>query len=283
MSGMALPYICVVCGTQYAPSEVPPARCAICDDERQYVPPTGPAWTSLEGLRAAHRNAFERFEPGVFGIGSYPEFAIGQRALLLCTPAGNVLWDCVSLIDDATVDIVTALGGVQAIAISHPHYYTTMVEWSRAFAGAPIHLHAADRRWVMRPDPAVSFWEGATREVLPGITLVHAGGHFAGGTVLHWAAGAEGRGVLCSGDILQVVPDTRYVSFMRSYPNAIPLPASDVQRIARVVAAFRFDRVYGAWWGRNILSGGQRAVRDSAARYVAWVTGERNSGHEPAP
>ena len=278
MSGVGLPYICAVCGMQYAPSDVPPGRCAICDDERQYVPPSGPAWTTLAGLRAGHRNAFERFEPGLFGVGTYPEFAIGQRALLLCTPEGNILWDCVSLIDDATVDIVTALGGVKAIAISHPHYYTTMVEWSRAFGGVPIHLHAADRRWVMRPDPAIAFWEGASRVLLPGVTLVHAGGHFAGGTVLHWAAGADGRGALCSGDILQVVPDTRYVSFMRSYPNAIPLPASDVERIAQVVGAFRFERVYGAWWGRNILSGGQQAVRDSAARYVAWITGARNAG-----
>ena len=100
---------------------------------------------------------------------------IGQRAILACTPAGNVLWDCIALIDDATVDLLKGLGGVAAIAISHPHYYTTMVEWSRAFGGVPIHLHEADRQWVMRADPAVQSW-GDTKPIAPG--LVRLGGHF---------------------------------------------------------------------------------------------------------
>ena len=47
--------------------------------------------------------------------------------------------------------------------------------------------------------------------------------------MLHWAGGADGRGALLSGDIVQVVPDRRYVSFMYSYPNLIPLPAAAVE------------------------------------------------------
>src|SRR3712207_8730925 len=78
----------------------------------------------------------------------------------------------------------------------------------------PIHLHAADRQWVMRADPAVRFWEGDTKPIGPGLTLVRLGGHFDGGTVLHWADWSEGRGVLLSGDILQVVP-SRHVSLDR--------------------------------------------------------------------
>ncbi len=269
-------WICTGCGTQHAPSAVAPARCAACDDERQYVPGTGQAWATLTGLRRSHHNAFQRYEPDVFGIGTYPEFAIGQRALLLRTPNGNVLWDCLSLIDEATVDIVTALGGLSAIAISHPHFYTSMIEWSRALGDVPIHLHAADRRWVMRPDPAVRFWDGPTHALLPGVTLVHVGGHFAGSTVLHWASGAEGRGALFSSDTLQVVPDTRHVSFMRSYPNFIPLSAPEVQRIASVVRPYRFDRVYGSFWRRHVLEDAHRAVQESAERYVSWVTGLRD-------
>src|SRR5215207_5224051 len=129
--------ICVTCGTQFAASAAPPASCPVCDDYRQYVPPSGQAWTTLEKLRQTHRNSFRRLEPNLMGIGSTPEFAIAQRALLVQSPAGNVLWDCISLIDDATVDLLNGLGGVSAVAISHPHYYTTMVEWSRAFGGVP--------------------------------------------------------------------------------------------------------------------------------------------------
>ena len=153
-------FICTACGTQYPPSEAPPSTCRICTDERQYVPASGQSWTTLDGLRKAHSNKFRRLATGLTTIETTPAFGIGQRAILARTPAGNVLWDCIALIDDATIDVLKGLGGVTAIAISHPHYYTTMVEWSRAFGGVPIHLHAADRQWVMRADPAVQFWEG---------------------------------------------------------------------------------------------------------------------------
>src|SRR4029077_1174856 len=131
----------------------------------------------------AHSNKFRRLATGLMTIETTPGFGIGQRAILARTPTGNVLWDCIALIDDATVDLLQGLGGVMAIAISHPHYYTTMVEWSRALGGVPIHLHADDRQWVMRADPAVQFWDGDTKPIGP----TRLGGHFDGGTVLHWA------------------------------------------------------------------------------------------------
>src|SRR5437660_257308 len=163
-------FICTACGTQYAPGEAPPAHCTICEDERQYVPPTGQSWTTLEALAARHFNSFREHEPGLIGIGSQPAFAIGQRALLVCTPHGNVLWDCISLLDAATVTLIKGLGGLAAIAISHPHFYATMVEWGRAF-DAPVLVHEDDRQWIMRPDEIVQPWSGETREVLAGVTL----------------------------------------------------------------------------------------------------------------
>ena len=195
-------FICTACGTQYPPSEAPPDACLICTDERQFVPASGQSWTTLEKLRNAHSNKFRRLAAGLTTIETTPAFGIGQRAILARTPAGNVLWDCLALIDDATVDLLKGVGGVAGIAISHPHYYTTMVEWSRALGGVPIHLHAADRQWVTRADPAMQFWEGDTKPIARGLTLVRLGGHFEGGTVLHWADWSEGRGVLLSGDIL---------------------------------------------------------------------------------
>jgi glyoxylase-like metal-dependent hydrolase (beta-lactamase superfamily II) len=149
-----LAFICAACGTQYPPSQTPPGACPICTEERQFVPALGQSWTTLEGLRSTHSNKFRRLATGLTTIETTPTFGIGQRAILARTPAGNVLWDCIALIDDATVDVLKGLGGVVAIAISHPHYYTTMGEWSRALGGVPIYLHAADRQWVMRADPA---------------------------------------------------------------------------------------------------------------------------------
>jgi len=206
-------FICKTCGTQFAATENEPERCPICEDERQYIGWQGQQWTTLPALQADHHNVIKTIEPNLTGIGTHPSFAIGQRALLVQTREGNLLWDC----DDPTVAAVNALGGIQAIAISHPHYYSSMVEWSRAF-DAPIYLHAADRQWVMRPDDAIEFWEGETKPLWDGMTLIRGGGHFEGGTVLHWPAGADGKGALLTGDILQVVSDRRYVSFMYSYP-----------------------------------------------------------------
>ena len=264
-------FICTTCGTQYPESDVPPQGCRICQDERQYVNPLGQAWTTLPALRRTHFNAFRRHEPGLIGIGTTPAFAIGQRALLLRTGVGNVLWDCISFIDDATVDIVKALGGIAAIAISHPHFYSSMVEWSHAFDRAPIYLHAADEKWVTRPDQVITLWEGETRQLLPGVTLLRCGGHFAGGTVLHSADAAGGKGALLSGDILHVGPD-RKVSFMRSYPDLIPLDASSVQHVADVLAGCRFDAIYGAFWDRIITSGGMDTLAYSVRRYLRAIS-----------
>jgi hypothetical protein len=265
-------FICSTCGAQYPPSERAPATCPICTDERQFVPASGQSWTTLEALRKTHSNKIRRLATGLTSIETAPAFAINQRAILAQTPGGNVLWDCIALIDDATVDLVNGMGGVAAIAISHPHFYTTMVEWSRALGNVPIYLHAADREWVMRPDSAVQFWDGDAKGIAPGVTLVRLGGHFAGATVLHWSDWDGGRGVVLSGDVLQVVP-SGHVSFMWSYPNLIPLSAAKVQRIAESLEPFAFDAVYGAFSGRgHIETGGKRAVAASVARYIGRIS-----------
>ena len=171
----------------------------------------------------------EEEAPRLLGIGTEPEFAISQGALLLQSDGGNLLWDCITLLDGQTAAELNARGGIRAIAISHPHYYTTMVDWAERF-DAQIFLHTADREWVMRKSPRIRFWEGTTLSLWDGLTLINCGEHFEGGAVLHWPAGANGKGALLTGDIIQVVQDRRYVSFMRSYPNLIPLgrPRSNV-------------------------------------------------------
>ncbi len=265
-------FICVTCGTQYPPSDAAPANCRICDDERQYVPAGGQRWTDLAAMRRSHFNAWRQHEPNLLGIGTTPSFAIGQRALLIRTKSGNILWDCISFIDEATIALLRGLGGISAIAISHPHYYASMVEFAHAF-GATIWLHEGDRGEVMRPDPAIRFWSGETHALTDGLTLVNAPGHFDGATMLHWAGGAGGKGALLSGDIFQVVPDRHHVSFMRSYPNLIPLPATAVRKMDAVMRPFAYDRIYGAWWDRCIETGAKHAVAESVERYLRWITG----------
>lgn len=264
-------YICATCGVQYAQSGSPPSSCPVCEDERQFVGWDGQRWTTLAELRSTHANV-AREEAGLIGIVTEPAFAIGQRALLVPDPGFPLLWDCLTLIDDATVAAVRAAGGIRAIAISHPHYYSAMVEWARAF-DVPVYLHAADRAWAMRPDPAVVFWEGETLVLSDGITLIRCGGHFPGAAVLHWRRGVEGRGALLAGDVLQVGADRKSVSVMYSYPNYIPLDAGAVRRIGAAVAPYRFERIYGAFRDRNVLQDGDAVVRRSLERYLRAIGG----------
>ena len=265
-------YICITCGVQYAQTPTPPEPCLICADYRQYVNHDGQHWTTLDDLRRDHRSVFETLEPGLTCIVTEPKFAIGQRPMLVQTSKGNVLWDCNSFIDADTVAAIHELGGVEAIAISHPHFYDSMVEWSRALGDVPIHLPAADKEWVMRPDPNIVFWEGDTHALLNGITVIRCGGHFDGSSVLHWVDGAEGRGLLLTGDTIQVVADRRYVTFMSSYPNQIPMSAKKVTRIVDAVEPFAFDWIYGGWAGKVVNADAKNAVKRSAERYIRAIS-----------
>ena len=265
-------FLCVTCGTQFAPSNEPPATCPICTDPRQFVGFDGQQWTTLEELRQNYRNVVKQEEPRLYSIHTQPHFGIGQRAFLLQTPGGNVLWDCVALLDEATTESLSALGGVAAIAISHPHYYTSMVEWSVAFGNAPIHLHAEDRQWVMRPHRNIRFWSGDRCVLLDSLTLIHTPGHFAGFQVLHWPEGADGKGVLLSGDQPQVCMDTRWLSFMYSYPNYVPLSAQEVEHIVERLEPYAFDRIHGAFPRRSVTVDAKTALRRSAQRFIQALT-----------
>ncbi len=261
-------WVCRTCGVQYPPSAAPPKTCPICVDERQYVPPQGQSWTSFEELSGAGQGYdIRELEPGLTGLRCLPQLGIGPVGYLVRTLAGNVLWDCPSFVDERVVGEVRARGGIAAISASHPHFYGAMADWSYAFGGVPIQLPKADREWVFRPKSATRFWDDAV-ELLPGLTAIRLGGHFEGSSVLHWPAGADGRGVLFTADTIMVAADRRWVSFMRSYPNLIPLDAARVGDIAATVGRLRFDRIYGnPGWEKFIADGAGEAVRRSAARY----------------
>jgi hypothetical protein len=260
--------ICSTCGVQYS---APRPDCPICLDERQYVGWDGQQWTTLDELRTAgHRSVTADEGPGVTGIGAEPPTAIGQRALLIRSASGNVLWDMISYLDEDLITHINRLGGISAIAISHPHFYGSMIEFCEAF-DAPVYIHAKDREWVARPGDAVVFWDGETREIGDGLTLINAGVHFDGGQVLHWAADPDGNGALFTGDIFTVVPDRRWMSFMYSYPNLIPERAATIRRAVAMMQPYSFDRVYGGWWRRNVATDGAAALRRSADRYLGFV------------
>jgi hypothetical protein len=261
-------YICETCGTQFAPSDAPPATCPICEDDRQYVGWNGQRWTTPEAL-ASQYSLRTGEDEGLFALSMGGGFGIPQRMLLLPTPAGNILWECVSLVTTEAVIRLRERGGVDRIVISHPHFYSAMARWSEALGDVPIMLHAADKAWVQYRSRNIEFWRGDVLPLGTGVTLVRTGGHFPGSTNLHWAGGPRGRGALFVGDSPQVATDRRHVSFMYSYPNYIPMRTSDVRAMQARLEPFEYEDVYGYSWGRNIIGGGRDAVRGSFERFFA--------------
>ncbi|MCS1351874.1 MBL fold metallo-hydrolase [Mechercharimyces sp. CAU 1602] len=274
---MGSDHICITCGTHYGRKRI---NCLICEDERQYVHREGQSWTSMEEMRrSGFRTVWRKHEKHLYGIGVEPRFAIGQRALFMQTEQGNVMWDCIPYLDQETIEKVNALGGLHAILISHPHYYSAMAKWAEVF-DCPIYLHEADREWVMQSSRHIRFWSGEELQLWEGVTVRKVGGHFAGSSVLHWREGMDGKGVLLTGDSIYVTADPQWVSFMYGYPVMIPLPKSEVERIVSIVSDLPYERLYAAWFDKVVLHDAKERVRLSAERYMAALEGrllaERN-------
>jgi hypothetical protein len=264
-------FVCATCGVQFGETAEAPTECPICQDLRQYIGFGGQKWTTLGEIACDYRNEIHEEEPSLYSIHTKPSFAISQRAFLVQSPKGNLLWDCVTLLDEDTIRTVHAAGGIDAIAISHPHYYASMVDWSITFGDAPIYIHESDRDWVMRPDRRIRFWSGESISVFNAFTLILTPGHFDGFQVLHWKEGAAGLGVLLSGDQPQVCMDTNWVSFMYSYPNFIPLSPATVRDIAHRLKRFSFDRIYGAFPHRTVAKEAHAVLERSVERYLRAI------------
>jgi hypothetical protein len=271
-------WLCATCGVEHAEAS---GVCAICSDERQWVPAGGQRWTTIAELeRAGHQTVVSELERDLFGITVEPKVGIGHQAHLVVTPGGNLLWDPTGYLDESALSRVRAYGEVIAIAASHPHMFGAQVEWSRALGGVPVLVAEADLAWVARGDAKMEAWSDRV-DVAPGLWLHQLGGHFPGSAIVHWAGGADGRGVLLVSDTIHVNPDRTSVTFLRSYPNRIPLSPAVVHRLVTAIEPLPYERIYDNF-GRMIESEAAAAVARSADRYTAWVAGSTTTSPESA-
>lgn len=180
-------WVCETCGVQSEPC-VTPGECPICADERQYVAWSGQQWRAPDQVALDREIVFDD-EHGVITMVLAPAFAINQRSFLIPHPEGQGMWECLATVTDKAVKMIDTLGGVTEIAISHPHFYGAMAEWSAALGDVPIYVHANGREWAGRRSPNLRFWEGPSLHLRDGIDLVHLGSHFAGSAGLLWSKG----------------------------------------------------------------------------------------------
>ncbi|MCW4459160.1 hydrolase [Microbacterium sp. MPKO10] len=263
-------WLCATCGVEYSPAVTPPAQCPICEDERQYVPATGQRWTTLDKLRdTGHSVEITQVDDRLWGIQA-PGVGIDQQGMLVQTDEGNLLFDVPGLVDDAAIDTVRGLGGIRHIVASHPHMYGVQSAWSAAFDDAVIWVAEADAGWLGHRPDAVRTWS-LPFDLLPGIHLGQIGGHFPGSTIAHWADGAAGKGVLLAGDAIFPTPDGN-VTFLRSYPNRIPLSPAVIRRMADHVQHYSFDVLFNNF-GAQAGPDAAAIVARSADRYIAWTSG----------
>ena len=87
--------------------------------------------------------------------------------------------------------------------------------------------------------------------------------------------GAGGRGVVCAGDILTVTTDRKWLSFMRSYPNFIPLSVRTVEHIGAALKPFAFETIYGHYFDRVITKDAKAVLEKSVERYLGAINGTR--------
>lgn len=257
--------ICMTCGTQY-PSGSEPVVCGICNDDRQYIPVKGQAWTTHEQLLKANSVRIGKLNDHVYELEITPTFAIGQRALLILSENGNILWDCIPLLDKATVDFINSKGGLKAIAFSHPHYYSNMNDWAETF-GCALYIPHVDKQWIMYPGKNITFWSGTETVLWDGLRIINIGGHFPGSSILHVPFLSPAGSVFC-GDTLAIAPSKKHIAVMYSYPNRIPLPLDEVKRIKARLEALPFDTLYGFYSDQNLDTGVKELLEVSFERYM---------------
>lgn len=284
--------ICTACGTQFpAADRAQLTTCFICDDPRQFTPPTGQSFTTLRDLyQGAYRNEFVPYpqDERITFIYTTPKVGIGQRCALIKTPAGNILWDCITFLDTPTVHKILEMGGIQAIVISHPHYYSTHLLWARTF-DCKVYLADEDKQWLAQRDDARQIFLGPDETemdipsihetcmtddkdvIIPsGAKALKLGGHFPGSMVLLF----DGR--LLIADTLVTTPSGlgswetdatgtarthSYLGrpsgmnsfvFMWSIPNMIPLPPNEIANMWRILERYQFRSTHGAFMGQDI-------------------------------
>lgn len=243
--------ICNACGTQYNIDEIKDNHCTICDDDRQYIPENGQTWTNHDELLNTRSVQIKCIHSNLYELTILPSFAIGQRAFLILSKSGNILWDCIPLLDESTIAFIKSKGGLKAIAISHPHYYSNMLTWASTF-NCPVYIHKKDKEWTPKSD-TINLWIGEKMNLWDGIKIINIGGHFPGACILYVPFFSENKTVFC-GDSLFISRSKRHIAIMYSYPNQIPLPISEIQRIRHLLKKCQFDTLYGAFSFQNLTS-----------------------------
>ncbi|KAJ5737812.1 uncharacterized protein N7483_002937 [Penicillium malachiteum] len=247
------------------------------------------SWTTLKSLHSSkekYHNVFTTYpeNPNLIAIHTAPKLGIGQRAFLCLGGAatGNILWDCITYLDEETIQRVNSLGGIDAIVISHPHYFSTSIQWAETF-NCDLYISAEDEEWLGNcgDGQRLKLWNGQRlsfpssgksdgNQDASDIIAVKTGGHFPGSSVLWWKSAKK----LFIADTIMIVPSGLYTvnrppgtasfAFMWSYPNYIPLPPDAIYDIWKAIKDLDFNDAHGAFLAQDTRGKSKERILESA-------------------
>ena len=230
------------------------------------MPENGQIWIKPSDLLKNHSVKLNRLQDNLYELFINPMFAIGQRALLVLSKHGNILWDCIPMLDEMTIEFIKAKGGLKAIAFSHPHFYSNMNDWAEYF-NCPIYIHNKDVEHNMVKGKHVTLWDGDEFPLWDEMKIMQIGGHFAGSSILHVPFLSKEGSIIC-GDTLFLSPSKKHFSVVYSSPNRIPLPLAEITRIKKRFDNIPFDSFYGYIKTQNLHKDVKEILETSMAKYV---------------
>ncbi|WWC85986.1 uncharacterized protein L201_000857 [Kwoniella dendrophila CBS 6074] len=289
--------ICVACGTQYPKTFSTDRNCLICEDPRQAIPATGQEWTNLielgnnpgeGGENRKHVILKDEEDDRISLISCKPGFAINQTPIIIESSEGSYIWDCSAFISLPLIGYLNKLKRpLKGISISHPHFFTTSLTWSRAL-NVPLYLCEDDKEWYQRisdikeEDDNIIWWR-SEKELSKSVKLIQCGGHFPGSSILYWDRLNEPApskddlpktqtpvsGIIFTADTLMVQPTQKNFSFVWSVPNMIPLRPKSIISIQERLKAISFSQATSSWPNRWIRQDAKKALDESVTTFLA--------------
>ncbi len=259
-----IPYCCTNCGFWQRYFEAPPPACPVCTDFRHPLPEKGWRFLTPEEVAEETQVSWREVAPGVFMFAAEPAVGIGSCGYLIAREEGNVAFEGAGWYSGEALDFIEEKGGVDFLSASHAHVYGALWRLADRFRPEIVMQHEAlpfaqatlPQRKTPEATP-VSWPFDEEAEPLPGMRLLHTGGHMPGHTVLYLP---DEQALFC-GDALKFKLDTtgedgsgngrigraRAISCHAAFDAHIPLPHSAVRRYREVFEKLDFDAVFTPW------------------------------------
>ena len=231
-------FACANCG--FWQLHFDPPDCPVCTDVRNDLPEDGWHFLPEREVADTHEGDAKQIADDLWAFTTTPHLGLGGTGWLIVRDGGNIAFEAAPFYSDAMLARIEALGGIAMLAASHPHGYGALHQLQTAF-DPTLALHRDDLRYSKAFRVTAPYDD--TLELVPGYTLHHVGGHYAGQAALH---DAKAKRLFC-GDMFKIDQDetgrSTHVSSHKAFHKDIPLTHGELQHYRDVIAPLDFEAV----------------------------------------